>query len=219
MPFILAFKPSVKIYRILFRVVKSFPIKLAEINCGPIDMPSTSRFGRRGIASPDAPPKAAGDPGLERQSGSSASSFVGLLFSFEGRVPRLSYWLSQIGCIIVSQLVAFLCRILNEGLHRQGEGASASLGIASLVLIVMLILLGVLALAFWISLTFVVRRWHDRDKSGAWALLGFIPIIGWMWQGIECGFLEGSLGPNRYGPSPKGITGVTFEDFGPAPVA
>jgi len=64
----------------------------------------------------------------------------------------------------------------------------------------------------WASLALTVKRWHDRGKSGAWALLGLIPIVGWTWQGIKCGFLEGTLGPNRFGPSPRGIVGVTYDN-------
>ena len=47
-----------------------------------------------------------------------------------------------------------------------------------------------------------VRRLHDRDKSGWWLLIGFIPLIGgilllvWM-------VMEGDRGDNRFGPDPK----------------
>ena len=42
-----------------------------------------------------------------------------------------------------------------------------------------------------------VRRAHDNDKSG-WFIL--IPIYGL----IIVWFLEGTRGPNRFGPDPKG---------------
>jgi uncharacterized membrane protein YhaH (DUF805 family) len=29
--------------------------------------------------------------------------------------------------------------------------------------------------------------------------------VGFFWTLIECGFLDGTPGPNRFGPSPKGI--------------
>lgn len=47
-----------------------------------------------------------------------------------------------------------------------------------------------LALA-WVSFASVVRRFHDRGKSGWWALLYLVPGIGWLWILIECGFLPG----------------------------
>ena len=73
------------------------------------------------------------------------------------------------------------------------------------------IITGLIA-GFWVGFALVVKRWHDRNRSWTWALLGFIPIVGWIWQGVECSFLEGTLGPNRYGPSPKGITAVLYGD-------
>ena len=48
------------------------------------------------------------------------------------------------------------------------------------------------------------KRWHDRDKSGWWALLNLIPVIGTLWILIECGFLRGTYGGNRFGPDPLG---------------
>jgi uncharacterized membrane protein YhaH (DUF805 family) len=40
-----------------------------------------------------------------------------------------------------------------------------------------------------------------------WVLIALIPFVGWFWVLIECGFVDGTMGPNRFGPSPKGITG------------
>ena len=64
--------------------------------------------------------------------------------------------------------------------------------------------LGVIMLAailtFWISIVITVKRWHDQDKSGWWALLGFVPVIGWLWQNIQCAIMPGTAGPNQYGP-------------------
>jgi uncharacterized membrane protein YhaH (DUF805 family) len=57
----------------------------------------------------------------------------------------------------------------------------------------------------WPSLAVQVKRWHDRDKSGWMVLINFIPIVGFLWTFIECGFLDGTPGPNKYGPSPKGL--------------
>ena len=44
-----------------------------------------------------------------------------------------------------------------------------------------------------------IKRFHDRDKSGWWVLIGLIPIIGAIWLLIELGFLKGTPGPNRFG--------------------
>ena len=51
----------------------------------------------------------------------------------------------------------------------------------------------------WISLAIQVKRWHDRDKSGWWALINIVPVIGGLWALVECGFLKGDEGANRFG--------------------
>ena len=56
------------------------------------------------------------------------------------------------------------------------------------------------ALALIPSIIVYIKRFHDRDKSGWWVLIGLIPIIGAIWLLIELGFLKGTDGPNRFGP-------------------
>lgn len=54
------------------------------------------------------------------------------------------------------------------------------------------------------TFSIIWRRLHDIGKSGAWFLISFIPIIGWIWiLVLVC--LEGTPGANQYGPNPKGI--------------
>lgn len=43
------------------------------------------------------------------------------------------------------------------------------------------------------------KRFHDRNKSAWWVLVGAIPILGFFWIIIECGCLPGTPGPNRFG--------------------
>lgn len=51
-------------------------------------------------------------------------------------------------------------------------------------------------------LAVAVRRLHDQNRSGWLILLGLIPILGWFaLLVLHC--LEGTPGPNRYGPDPK----------------
>jgi uncharacterized membrane protein YhaH (DUF805 family) len=53
--------------------------------------------------------------------------------------------------------------------------------------------------ALWIVLVVSVKRWHDRNKPSRWVLINLVPVVGWLWQLIECGFLKGTTGPNRFG--------------------
>ena len=48
-----------------------------------------------------------------------------------------------------------------------------------------------------------IKRFHDRNKSGWWVLIALIPLVGALWIVIECGFLRGTVGDNRYGPDPE----------------
>lgn len=53
------------------------------------------------------------------------------------------------------------------------------------------------------NLAVTIRRLHDQDKSGWFILLGLIPAIGPLIL-LVFYFLEGTRGPNRFGPDPKG---------------
>jgi uncharacterized membrane protein YhaH (DUF805 family) len=60
----------------------------------------------------------------------------------------------------------------------------------------------------WPSLAVSVKRCHDRNKSGLWLILMYLAcftVIGALWPLIELGFLDGTPGPNKFGPSPKGL--------------
>ncbi len=52
------------------------------------------------------------------------------------------------------------------------------------------------------SIAVQVRRFHDQDKSGWFVLIGLIPILGGLVVLVFM-FLEGTRGPNRFGPDPK----------------
>lgn len=51
-----------------------------------------------------------------------------------------------------------------------------------------------------------VRRFHDQDKSGWFVLLNFIPFIGGLIVLVMM-CMEGTPGPNQYGPDPLGRNG------------
>lgn len=106
-----------------------------------------------------------------------------LLFSFEGRINRQPFWMFILGVFVVTFIVAFLAGMLGDTLG-------------------MIILIPYFIVQIWASLAVQVKRWHDRDKSGWWVLIGLIPVIGSIWVLVECGFLRGTEGQNRFGPDP-----------------
>jgi uncharacterized membrane protein YhaH (DUF805 family) len=52
------------------------------------------------------------------------------------------------------------------------------------------------------AIALYAKRWHDRNKSGWWTLIGFVPIIGAIWIIVELGCLRGTEGANTYGADP-----------------
>ena len=56
----------------------------------------------------------------------------------------------------------------------------------------------------WPVVAVSAKRWHDRNKSAWWILIGLVPIIGGIWALVENGFLKGTAGPNSYGSDPLG---------------
>ena len=120
-----------------------------------------------------------------------------LFFSFEGRAHRAHYWAVSAASI----LFAVMCAIVFvaaldasiDGTARDGSSLSAGAALALLV---------VYALVVWAQLAVGVKRWHDRDKSGAWMFLAIVPF-GSLWILVECGFLPGTDGPNQYGGDPR----------------
>ncbi|HEY0116924.1 MAG TPA: DUF805 domain-containing protein [Allosphingosinicella sp.] len=57
--------------------------------------------------------------------------------------------------------------------------------------------------AFIPNLAVTIRRLHDTDKSGWFILLGLIPLVGAIVL-LVFYFMDGTRGPNRFGPDPKG---------------
>jgi uncharacterized membrane protein YhaH (DUF805 family) len=134
---------------------------------------------------------------------------MNLLFGFSGRIGRMQWWLAQLAVLIViaAALAVILSAVDPDELSSDRSGAIGSAG-ASIVLIVC----AVCVLIVWINLACTVKRFHDRDKSGWWVLIVFVPYIGAIWQIVECGFLSGSRGPNRFGPPPGSGDGHAFDD-------
>lgn len=68
--------------------------------------------------------------------------------------------------------------------------------------------LGIGLLGLWFlgslipSIAVTVRRFHDQDKSGWFYLLSFIPYVGGL-IALVFMLIEGTRGPNRFGPDPK----------------
>ncbi len=104
-------------------------------------------------------------------------------FSFEGRITRSTYWLRY-------NLPIWLASIFAPAI---AYGLFGSDNVVSLIV----------SIAFlWPSLAGTAKRLHDRGRSGWFMLIVFVPLIGVIWLIVECGFLRGETGLNRFGRSP-----------------
>ena len=113
---------------------------------------------------------------------------------FSGRSRRKEYWMFVLLQMLILIPVAILAILMGGPV----EDPANPLGSTAI-----LIVLGVYFLVFFIpGLAVQVRRFHDQDKSGWFILLGFIPYVGSLILLVfMC--LEGTRGPNRFGPDPK----------------
>lgn len=113
---------------------------------------------------------------------------------FSGRSRRKEYWMFVLFQILLLVPLMLLAIALGGTSDDPSDPLSGGLTLA---------VLGIYFLVFLIpGLAVQVRRFHDQDKSGWFILLGFIPYIGGLILFVfMC--LEGTRGPNRFGPDPK----------------
>jgi uncharacterized membrane protein YhaH (DUF805 family) len=111
-----------------------------------------------------------------------------LLFSFEGRINRSTYWLRfTLPYIVIFLVLHFLDKVIGT-LDSEGKA-----GLLSGLFVL---------LAIYPSIAVNVKRCHDRNRTGWFLLVGVIPLVN-LWPFIELCFVAGTTGPNRYGPDPN----------------
>src|SRR6267378_82668 len=114
-----------------------------------------------------------------------------ILFSLDGRIKRSTYWtyallLSPVW--IGSRLIDFA--------YSGKDGIFFFLGTA---------------ICFWPAVALNVKRCHDRDRSGWFYLVAFIPLVN-LWYLVEIGFFSGTPGRNRFDmPGIDGLPDVAAE--------
>ena len=111
-----------------------------------------------------------------------------LYLNYDGRCNRKPYWLGSFVLGLIQIAVVLLIALI-LGMAYDSSSFNALEGVMSLVFL-------------YPALAVTTKRWHDRDKSGWWSLILFVPIIGAIWMLVECGVLRGTMGPNRFGPDP-----------------
>ncbi len=146
---------------------------------------------------------------------------IDALFSFRGRMKRSHYLLASLG-LGVGRIVILILALAATPAKMDDETGMT--------------LRGVLDVSFlWPSAAIVIKRGHDRNRPtaysavligavyGAGVTFGYLMDAGLKSAGASCalaamagtiymfidyGLIDGTKGPNRYGPSPKGRAGV-----------
>nr|WP_235528671.1 MULTISPECIES: DUF805 domain-containing protein [unclassified Phenylobacterium] len=122
---------------------------------------------------------------------------------FSGRARRMEFWLFWLFLIGIQIVFSVLIGIVAGPTAAVADPADpfavlngpakALYGVFGLVMLGLLI--PSIAVAF--------RRLHDTNRTAWWVLLGLIPFLGALVL-IVFYLLDGTPGPNKYGPDPKG---------------
>ena len=110
--------------------------------------------------------------------------------TFSGRARRKEFWFFQLFVLLIAMVLSLVDRML--GLLDDETGFGPLSGLFSLAM-------------FIPSLAVSVRRLHDTDRTGWWALLYFVPLLGFLVL-LVFFVLDGTRGTNRFGEDPKGGT-------------
>ena len=136
---------------------------------------------------------------------------LNLFFGFRGRIGRGTWWL----CLVIN--VAMLITIGGRAYLQAAHEILAALRAAETIEEVQAALsenssaisptfvIGLTLLSAWVSFASTVKRFHDRDKSGTWYLVNFVPFGGF-WILVECGVLAGTDEANFYGEPGSGMS-------------
>ena len=107
---------------------------------------------------------------------------------FSGRARRKEYWLFILLYFILIIVGSFIDGFM--GMYDPVSGYGPISAIVTLGLLIP-------------SIAVLVRRLHDIDKSGWWALLSLVPIANLVI--LVFMFFNGTVGENRFGPDPKAV--------------
>ena len=114
--------------------------------------------------------------------------------TLDGRARRLEYWMFTLFDVIFMILSFVIGAVLGRVLNLDEAMGGIGLGLALCLLYMLVVLMP--------KLSVTVRRLHDTDRSALWLLVFLIPGIGPLVLFVMM-ILEGTQGPNQYGPDPK----------------
>jgi len=119
-----------------------------------------------------------------------------ILFGFRGRLRRRVFWLW------FAAICAIYVLAVADGGMTLPHFLAITMGKGRLV-----VCLAGLPFVLWMTIALWAKRFHDCNLEMFDLLRVLFPIRGWIW-GVAMCMTDGTTGPNRFGPSPKGIPGV-----------
>ena len=100
--------------------------------------------------------------------------------TFTGRTRRKDFWMAS----LISYLIVLVLSLVDNNQVTQ-------------------MLINIYSLAFIVpQIAMIMRRLHDSNHSGAWFLVSFIPVVGWLILLVFL-LLDSTSGENRFGSDPK----------------
>lgn len=122
---------------------------------------------------------------------------------FSGRARRKEFWLFALLTFLIEVVFMALISAVGGQNLLLGYPASADTPMSGPLMAVVLLHFAVMLALLVPSLAVTFRRLHDTNRKGWWILIGLIPLIGALVLFIFY-LLDGTPGPNRFGPDPKG---------------
>ncbi len=107
--------------------------------------------------------------------------------NFNGRARRQEYWYFTLVNVLVNLVMGIIDRVIGSVMQMDNFGFFS-------VIYALFIMIP--------SIAVTVRRLHDSGRTGWWALIAFVPVIGIL---VLLYFLiqDSEEGSNQYGVSPK----------------
>jgi len=111
-------------------------------------------------------------------------SLTQLYVGLHGRIPRRTFWLHGVLSLL---LLGIVINALLDIANLDNETAGKLVNLVFL----------------WPLIAVSVKRQHDFNFSGWWALIHFVPAVGSLLLLLADGALPGTHGPNRFGIDPR----------------
>ncbi len=124
--------------------------------------------------------------------GTAIKAFWSNYSNFKSRARRSEYWFIQLFLVITNVAVAAIDLALMSG-DVDRFIANGGGGIVGLIWILATIVPAIAVL---------IRRLHDTNRSGWWALIGLVPLVGAIVL-LVFTVEDSNKGVNKYGASPK----------------